>query len=293
MVEHSGWFDRLATVLLIVGTLVVCLPIILALVMVSMPDGRELQAVYFVPGGHFIENMGRAWSRADLGRQIFNSFVMAAGITLGKILICVISAFALVYFRFPLRGLIFWVIFMALMLPVEVRIVPTFEVAANALLPLQRIASFFGIEVAVRWSLLNSYWGLTLPLIASATATFLYRQFFLSVPEEICEAAKIDGAGPFTFFFYVLLPMSLTTTAALAVILFIFGWNQYLWPLLITTDRSMSTVVMGVAQQIASSEARPQWNITMASAIIATLPPIVVVLLLQRWFVKGLVDAEK
>ena len=293
MVEHSGWFDRLATVLLIVGTLVVCLPIILALVMVSMPDGRELQAVYFIPGGHFIENMGRAWSRADLGTQIFNSFVMAAGITLGKIVICVVSAFALVYFRFPLRGLIFWVIFMALMLPVEVRIVPTFEVAANALLPLQRIASFFGVEVGVRWSLLNSYWGLTLPLIASATATFLYRQFFLSVPEEICEAAKIDGAGPFTFFFYVLLPMSLTTTAALAVILFIYGWNQYLWPLLITTDRSMSTVVMGVAQQIATSEARPQWNITMASAIIATLPPIVVVLLLQRWFVKGLVDAEK
>ncbi|MCO5071704.1 MAG: sn-glycerol-3-phosphate ABC transporter permease UgpE [Rhizobiaceae bacterium] len=293
MVEHTGWFDRVATALLIVGTIAVCLPILLALVVVSMPDGQELQAVYFIPGGHFLENMARAWTREDLGRQIVNSLVMAAGITVGKIAICIISAFALVYFQFRYRQIIFWMIFATLMLPIEVRIVPTYEVASNALLPAQQIATFLGFDLNLQWSLLNSYWGLTLPLIASATATFLYRQFFLSVPEELCEAARIDGAGPLTFFFYILLPMSLTTTAALSVILFIYGWNQYLWPLLITTDSSMSTVVVGVAQQIAVDEADPKWNMVMAAAIIATLPPVLVVLLLQRWFVKGLVDAEK
>lgn len=293
MVEPRNWFDRLAYLTLIIGTIVVCLPIIFALVVTSMPDGQELDAVYFIPGGYFWENVLRAWELENLGRQVLNSFVMAAGIAGGKILICILSAFALVYFEFRFRMFIFWMVFMALMLPVEVRIVPTYEVASNAFLPVQKLASVFGLELNIRWSLLNSYWGLTLPLIASATATFLYRQFFLSVPEELCEAAKIDGAGPLTFFFRILLPMSGTTTAALAVVLFIYGWNQYLWPLLITSEQEMSTIVVGVARTIAIDDSDPRWNITMAAAILATLPPVAVVLLLQRWFVKGLVDAEK
>ncbi|MFV2033920.1 MAG: sn-glycerol-3-phosphate ABC transporter permease UgpE [Halocynthiibacter sp.] len=293
MVEPRNWFDRFGFAMLIAGTLVICLPIFFALIVISMPDGQELEAVYFIPGGYFWENLTRAWEMENLGRQVFNSFVMAAGITVGKILISILSAFALVYFDFRFRSVVFVLVFMALMLPVEVRIVPTFEVASNAFLPVQKLASFFGLEMNLRWSLLNSYWGLTLPLIASATATFLYRQYFLTVPEELCEAAKIDGAGPLTFFFRILLPMSVTTTAALAVVLFIYGWNQYLWPLLITTDENMSTIVVGVARTMAIDDTEPRWNITMAMAVMATLPPVAVVILLQRWFVKGLVDSEK
>ena len=293
MVEPHNWFDRLAYTTLIIGTLVICLPVIYALILTSMPDGQEMEAVYFIPGGQFWANLARAWEAEDLGRQLLNSLIMAAGITGGKIFICIFSAYAIVYFDFRFRPLVFWLVFVALMLPIEVRIVPTFEVATNALLPIQKVASLFGLELNLRWSLLNSYWGLTLPLIASATATFLYRQFFLTISEELCEAAKIDGAGPLTFFFRILLPMSATTTAALALVLFIYGWNQYLWPLLITTEKEMSTIVVGVVRTISVDDGDPRWNITMATAILAMFPPVAIVLLLQRWFIKGLVDVEK
>ena len=206
--------------------------------------------------------------------MMLNSLVDALVIPLGKISISIISAFAIVYFRFPLRNFIFWMIFVTLMLPVEVRIIPTFKVAADL-------------------GILNSYAGLTLPLIASATATFLFRQFFMTIPDELAEAARIDGAGPMRFFIDVLLPLSKTSMAALFVIQFIYGWNQYLWPLLITTDESMYTTVIGIKRMIVGGDAQTEWHLVMATAMLALLPPALVVMLMQKWFVKGLVETEK
>ena len=199
---------------------------------------------------------------------------MALSIAFGKIAISIIASFAIVYFRFPLRNFFFWMIFITLMLPVEVRIIPTFKVVSDL-------------------GMLNSYVGLTLPLIASATATFLFRQFFLTVPDELTEAARIDGAGPMRFFLDVLLPLSTTSIAALFVIQFIYGWNQYLWPLLITTDESMYTAVIGIKRMISAGEALTDWHLVMATAMLAMLPPAIVVVLMQKWFVKGLVETEK
>jgi sn-glycerol 3-phosphate transport system permease protein len=233
------------------------------------------------PGSHLLENYGAVLahgttraSGAPVGRMLLNSFVMAMVIACGKIAISIISAFAIVYFRFPLRRTFFWMIFITLMLPVEVRIIPTFQVVSNL-------------------GMLDSYAGLTIPLIASATATFLFRQFFLTVPEELAEAARIDGAGPLRFFKDVVLPLSRTNIAALFVILFIYGWNQYLWPLLITTQESMYTTVIGIKRMIPGGDAAAEWQLIMATAILAMLPPAAVVLLMQRWFVKGLVETEK
>jgi sn-glycerol 3-phosphate transport system permease protein len=206
--------------------------------------------------------------------MMLNSLVVALVIPLGKISISIISAFAIVYFRFPLRNFFFWMIFVTLMLPVEVRIIPTFKVAADL-------------------GILNSYAGLTLPLIASATATFLFRQFFMTIPDELAEAARIDGAGPMRFFIDVLLPLSKTSMAALFVIQFIYGWNQYLWPLLITTDESMYTTVIGIKRMIVGGDSANEWNLVMATAMLALLPPALVVMLMQKWFVKGLVETEK
>lgn len=201
------------------------------------------------------------------------SLVMALVIAIGKIIISLLSAFAIVYFRFPARTLVFWAIFITLMLPVEVRIGPTYEVVSDL-------------------GMLNSYAGLTIPLIASATATFLFRQFFLTVPDELVEAARVDGAGPMRFFWDVLLPMSRTSIAALFVIQFIYGWNQYLWPLLVTTNESMYPIVLGI-KRLVSGESYTEWNVLMATAFLAMLPPALVVVLMQKWFVKGLVDTEK
>ena len=202
------------------------------------------------------------------------SLITALTIAIGKITISLLSAFAVVYFRFPGRSLVFWMIFVTLMLPVEVRILPTYKVVSDL-------------------GMLNSYAGLTVPLIASATATFLFRQFFLTVPDELVEAARIDGAGPMRFFWDVLLPLSKTSIAALFVIQFIYGWNQYLWPLLITTDESMAPVVLGIKKMISGGDAATEWNAVMATAILAMIPPALVVMLMQKWFVKGLVDTEK
>ncbi len=236
---------------------------------------------------------------------MFNSFVMASGITAGKIVVSLFGAFSIVYFDYRFRTVAFVTVFCTLMLPVEVRILPTYEMAANLFGPLQyfwdalhldSVASWFAgheIQVTLEWSLLDSYTGLILPLVASATCTFLFRQFFLTVPEELCEAAKMDGASPMTFFTKILVPLSKTNIAALVVIEFVYGWNQYLWPLLITTDPDMTTAVIGLQHLIPSPEDLPDWHIAMAGALIVMLPPILVVLLMQRWFVKGLVEREK
>ena len=199
---------------------------------------------------------------------------MALAVSFGKIAISLLSAFAVVYFRFPLRMVFFWMIFITLMLPVEVRILPTYDVMVNL-------------------QLLNTWGGLIVPLVASATATFLFRQFFLTIPDELVEAARIDRAGPMRFFWDILLPLSRTNIAAIFIILFIFGWNQYLWPLIITTDESLYTVVMGIRRMMNAGEALPVWNLIMATAVLAMLPPVMVVLAMQRLFVKGLVESEK
>ena len=278
MVERSGGAAWLTHLGMIVGITIICFPIYLAFV-ASTVEQQELirPPMPLLPGGHFFENYSRALLsgvNAPVWRMLFNSMVMALGITIGKISISLISAFAIVYFRFPFRSAFFWLIFLTLMLPVEVRIVPTYEVAAN-----------FGM--------LNSYSGLILPLIASATATFLFRQFYMTVPDELAEAARVDGASPMRFFFDILLPMSRTNIAALFVILFIYGWNQYLWPLLITTDPEMNTIVMGIKQMFPSGDDWVDWPVVMATAILAMLPPVMVVVFMQNLFIKGLVDTEK
>ena len=234
-----------------------------------------------IPGDQFWENYSQvlgagthSGSKAAVKQMLVNSLVMALVIPLGKISISILSAFAIVYFRFPLRMFIFWMIFVTLMLPVEVRIIPTFQVISDL-------------------GMLNSYAGLTIPLIASATATFLFRQFFMTVPGELVEAARMDGAGPMRFFKDVLLPLSKTSMAALFVIQFIYGWNQYLWPLLITTRESMQTIVIGIKKMIVTQDALTEWQIAMATAVLAMLPPVLVVILMQRLFVKGLVETEK
>ncbi len=278
MVEKRGPALWLTHAGLILGIAVVCFPIWLAFVASTVTqDDIVRPPMPLVPGPYLVENYRDALLagvNAPVWRMMLNSLVMALGITVGKIAISIISAYAIVYFRFPGRPLVFWLIFVTLMLPVEVRIVPTYEVVAG-----------FG--------LLNSYGGLILPLIASATATFLFRQLFMTIPDELVEAARVDGAGPMRFFLDILLPMSRTNIAALFVILFIYGWNQYLWPLLITTDPSMNTVVMGIKQMFPSGDDWANWPVIMATAILAMLPPVAVVVFMQKLFVKGLVESEK
>ena len=282
MVEKRPLLTFLSHAVMVGGVLLIAFPVYVTFVASTHTLDRILEVpMPLVPGGELVENYRQALtagstkgSTAAVGTMLVNSTVMALGIALGKIAISIISAFAIVYFRFPLRMAFFWMIFITLMLPVEVRIIPTFKVAADL-------------------GILNSYVGLTLPLIASATATFLFRQFFLTVPDELAEAARIDGAGPMRFFWDVLLPLSKTSIAALFVIQFIYGWNQYLWPLLITTDESMYTTVIGIKRMIVGSDATNEWNLIMATAMLAMLPPALVILLMQRWFVRGLVETEK
>ena len=257
-----------------------------------------------IPGHDFLENVAEAWARADLGRKLVNSIVFAGGVALGKVFIAALSAFSIVFFRYRGRMLIFWLIFITLMLPLEVRIVPTYAVAANALGPYQTILDLTGItwlieqltgyRIALQWGLLNTYTGLILPLIATATGTFLYRQFFLTIPDELVEAAKMDGAGPLRFFKDILLPLSRTNMAALGTIMFVWAWNQYLWPLLVTTDAAHGTAVMELKESSSpASFGIPDWNVAMAGTLIIMLPPLVVVILMQRWFVRGLIATEK
>jgi sn-glycerol 3-phosphate transport system permease protein len=282
MVERRPILDFITHLVLILGIAVVAFPVYLTFVASTLTPEQVLDApMTLVPGSHLIENyrtvlfQGVGEAASPVFTMMKNSLIMALGIALGKIAISIISAFAVVYFRFPLRKIFFWMIFVTLMLPVEVRILPTYKVVSDL-------------------GMLDSYFGLTIPIIASATATFLFRQFFLTIPDELAEAARIDGAGPLRFFWDVVLPLSRTSIAALFVIQFIYGWNQYLWPLLITTQKSMTPVVVGVTQMISrSGDAATDWNLVMATVMLAMIPPAVVVVLMQRWFVKGLVETEK
>ena len=278
MVERRGLSHWMIHAGLIFGVLLIFFPIWLAFVASTVTQSDIIRPpMPLWPGDRFLENYRQALVsgvNAPVARMLMNSAIMALGVSIGKIIISLLSAFAIVYFRFPGRRLVFWLIFLTLMLPVEVRIVPTYEVVAG-----------FGM--------LNSYSGLIFPLIASATATFLFRQFFMTVPDELAEAARVDGARPMRFFVDILLPMSRTNIAALFVILFIYGWNQYLWPLLITTDPQMNTIVMGLKQMFPSGDDYADWPVILATSILAMIPPVMVVILMQKLFVRGLIDSEK
>jgi len=306
LVEKTPKLDFFTYTALILGIIAVGFPILYAIIAATLPiEDVSRVPMVMIPGNQLFHNLGEAWSRGHLGTQLFNSFIMASGITIGKITVSLLGAFSIVYFDYRFRVVAFATVFCTLMLPIEVRILPTYEMAANIFGPLQSVWNALGLDGIVSWfagheikvtlefSLLDSYAGLILPLTASATCTFLFRQFFLTIPEELCEAAKMDGASPMTFFWKILLPLSKTNIAALVVIEFVYGWNQYLWPLLITTNQNMTTAVIGLQHLLPSPEDPPDWHIAMAGALIVMLPPVLVVLLMQRWFVKGLVEKEK
>lgn len=283
MIENRPVLNFMTHLVLILGIIVIAFPIWVMFVGATHDGVRLLQVpLPLLPGDQFIANLKETLlgsglegtSTAPVWLMLLNSLAMALSISIGKIAISLLSAFAIVYFRFPFKMFFFWMIFITLMLPVEVRILPTFEVVADL-------------------GMLNSYAGLSIPLIASATATFMFRQMFMTIPDELVESARLDGAGPMKFFFDFLIPLSRTNIAALFVVLFIYGWNQYLWPLLITTDRSKYTIVMSIKQMIEAAEQTPEWHIIMMTSLLAMLPPILVVLTMQKLFVKGLIESEK
>lgn len=282
MIEKRPVANLVGHLMLIIGIIIVAFPIYYTFVASTMTSAEILKPpISLLPGGHFLENYGDALSGGvervvgvSLERMLWNTIVVSVVIALGKIVISFLSAYAIVFFRFPLRMLFFWMIFITLMLPVEVRILPTYKVVVDL-------------------GMIDTYAGLTLPLMASATATFLFRQFFLTVPGELLEAARIDNAGPFRFMRDILLPLSTTNIAALFVILFIYGWTQYLWPLLVTNNAQMTTIIIGLRKMVDFTDASTPWNLVMVTAILAIIPPVLVVMLMQRWFVKGLVETEK
>ena len=283
MVERRPLLAFMSHAVLLLGVLIVAFPVYITFVASTHTAQEIVQTpMPMLPGDQFWHNYVAAFTGAEqgqgsgapVGRMMWVSLVSALVVSIGKIAISLLSAFALVYFRFPFRMFFFWAVFVTLMLPVEVRIFPTYKVVSDL-------------------GMLNSYAGLTIPLIASATATFLFRQFFMTVPDELVEAARMDGAGPMRFFKDVLVPLSKTSIAALFVIQFIYGWNQYLWPLLVTTEENMYPVVIGIKRMISGGDSAQQWNLVMATAMLAMIPPALVVMLMQRWFVKGLVDTEK
>ena len=283
MIERRPFLDLFGHLVLITGVLLVAFPLYIALIASTQTAEQSAMApMSLIPGSHFLENYWAVLSKGasgniampPVGRMLWVSLVSALVIAVGKISISMLSAFAFVYFRFRGRNLFFWMIFVTLMLPVEVRITPTYQVVSNL-------------------HMINTYAGLTIPLIASATATFLFRQFFLTVPDELAEAARIDGAGPLRFFVDILWPLSRTNILALFVIMFIFGWNQYLWPLLAASDQNMYPIGVGIKSMIAGGDSAVEWNLVMATLVLAMLPPGLIVVLMQKWFVKGRVDAEK
>lgn len=282
MIENRPIASLISHFMLVIGVLIVAFPIYYTFVGSTLNSVDVVRPpMQLIPGEHMLRNYSEAMTGGlerfvgvSLERLLFNSFVVALAIAIGKIIISFLSAFAIVFFRFPFRMFFFWMIFITLMLPVEVRILPTYKVIVDL-------------------GLINTYTGLTLPLMASATATFLFRQFFLTIPGELVEAARIDNAGPFRFMKDILLPLSKTNIAALFVILFIYGWTQYLWPLLVTTDSNMNTIIIGLRRLVDFTDASTPWQYVMVTAILAIIPPVVVVVLMQRWFVKGLVETEK
>ena len=309
MIERTPILNIATHLILACGLIIILVPIWLAFVAAT----HTLQAVNsapveFWPGDQLWVNLQQAWVQSDFGPKFVNTLIVSVGVVVGKITLACITAFALVFFNFRVRMLIFWMIFITLMLPLEVRIVPTYAVAANALTPFQAImdwtgiswliATLSGVEVALEWNLLNSYTGLILPLVATATGTFLYRQFFLTIPDELVEAARMDGAGPLRFLWDVLIPLSKTNIAALATIMFVYAWNQYLWPLLVVTDRSNYGMVVVqlsdlVPDQLTTGGGTPTWHLAMAATLVVMLPPIAIVILMQRWFVRGLINTDK
>ncbi|MBN9432394.1 MAG: ABC transporter permease subunit [Bosea sp.] len=304
MVERTPVFDAICQAILFLGLLIALVPFAIVII-AATHDIRTVNTVPMplVPGHDLYANLAEAWQRADLGRKLFNSVLFATAVACGKVILSAMAAFSIVYFRFPGRSALFWAIFVTLMLPLEVRIVPTYAVAANALAPFQAILNVTGItwlvqtvsgiEVKLEWGLLNSYPGLILPLVATATGTFLYRQFYLTIPDELAEAAKMDGSGPVRFFVDMLLPLSRPNMIALFTIMFVWAWNQYLWPLLVTTDPNFGIAVTELRSLIPSEFGLPDWNVAMAGTLIIMVPPLIVVILMQRWFVRGLISTEK
>jgi sn-glycerol 3-phosphate transport system permease protein len=304
MVERTPILNFATHVILFIGFLLAVGPLAIVVIASShnLHDVNQVP-MPLIPGSDFWTNIKTAWTLADLGPKLLNSLIFATGVAAGKVIVSALTAFSIVYFRYPGRTVIFWLIFITLMLPLEVRIVPTYAVAANVLTPYQAILDVTGItwliekvsgiQLSMSYGLLNSYPGLILPLVATATGTFLYRQFFLTIPDELTEAARMDGAGALRFFVDILLPLSRTNMAALGTIMFLWAWNQYLWPLLVTTDPSHSTAVTELKQLIPNIGGVPEWNIAMAGTLIVMLPPLLVVVLMQRWFVRGLIATEK
>ncbi|OEC98812.1 MULTISPECIES: ABC transporter permease subunit [unclassified Rhizobium] len=304
MVERTPILNFFTHLILLLGFIVAVGPLAIVTIAAShnITDVNKVP-MSLIPGSDFWVNMKTAWTTANLGPKLLNSLIFATGVAVGKVLVSAITAFSLVYFRYPGRHLIFWLIFITLMLPLEVRIVPTYAVAANVLSPFQGIlditgitwliAKLTGIEVSLNLGLLNSSIGLILPLIATATGTFLYRQFFLTIPDELAEAARMDGAGALRFFIDILLPLSRTNMAALGTIMFLWAWNQYLWPLLVTTDPAHITAVHELKSLIPNFGGLPEWHIAMAGTLIIMIPPLAVVVLMQRWVVRGMIATEK
>jgi sn-glycerol 3-phosphate transport system permease protein len=282
MVENRPLAGLIAHLVLILGIVIVAFPIYYTFVASTLSLQEILRPpLPLLPGDRFAENYGEALlggvgklGGVSVTRLLVNTTIVALAIASGKIVISILSAYAIVFFRFPLRMVFFWMIFITLMLPVEVRIVPTYQVIVNL-------------------NLIDTYTGLTVPLMASATATFLFRQFFLTIPGELVEAARVDGAGPLRFFRDILLPLSRTNIAALFVILFIYGWTQYLWPLLVTNDNQMNTIIIALRKMISYADADTPWHLVMVTTILSILPPIAIVVLMQRWFVRGLIETEK
>ncbi len=309
MIERTPILNIATHAILVFGLILILVPIWLAFVGATLTLQEVNSApIELWPGDQLLVNLREAWALSDFGQKFVNTLIVATGVVVGKITLACITAFALVFFNFRGRMLIFWMIFITLMLPLEVRIVPTYAVAANALTPFQTIMDWTGIswlittvsgiEVALEWNLLNSYTGLILPLVATATGTFLYRQFFLTIPDELVEAARMDGAGPLRFLWDILIPLSKTNIAALATIMFVYAWNQYLWPLLVVTDRANYGMVVVqlsdlVPDQLTTGGGTPTWHLAMAATLAVMLPPIAIVILMQRWFVRGLINTDK
>ncbi|MDQ0455751.1 ABC transporter permease subunit [Rhizobium paknamense] len=295
MIQRTPYADAFTYVLLVIGFLLLVGPFAVIIAGASQ-SFHEVNSVpfSFMPGRELLHNLAAAWTRGNLKDAMVNSLIMASLVTVGKVALSACTAFAIVFFRSPLRHLFFWSVFITLMLPLEVRVVSTYAVAADMMHPFSLlIHAISGIDIGIEWNLLNSYAGLTLPLVATATGTFLYRQFFMTLPAELSEAARMDGAGPVRFFIDMLLPLSRTNMLALTTIMFVYGWNQYLWPLLMVTDPSYKTVMMSLTSLLPADNGTPDWNVTLAGSLIIMLPPLIVVGVLQRWFVRGLISTEK
>jgi sn-glycerol 3-phosphate transport system permease protein len=309
MIERTPILNILTHLILLVGALLLLLPLWIAFCAASQDMATvNSSPVELWPGPYLWDNIREAWARSDFGTKFVNSLIVSVGVVAGKITLAAITAFSIVFFSYRGRMLIFWLIFITLMLPLEVRIVPTYAVAANALQPFQAILDWTGIsallqamtgiEVSLNWNMLNSYTGLILPLVATATGTFLYRQFFLTIPDELVEAARMDGSGPLRFLWDILIPLSRTNIAALATIMFVYAWNQYLWPLLIITDRANFGVVVVelsdlIPDSLTTGGGTPTWHLAMAATLVVMIPPILVVVFMQRWFVRGLINTDK